>query len=62
MNESQNNTVMQIKDNRVVFIREYEAPRDLVFETYTDPDLIPNWWGPERLTTVVEKMEVKPGG
>jgi uncharacterized protein YndB with AHSA1/START domain len=26
------------------------------------PDLIPQWWGPKRFTTKVEKMDVNPGG
>ena len=28
----------------------------------TDPKLIPQWWGPRRLTTKVDKMDVRPGG
>jgi len=39
-----------------------DAPRDLVFKTYIDPNLLPQWWGPEYLTTFVEKNEGKPGG
>ncbi len=38
------------------------APRDLLFRTYIDPRRMPEWWGPRRLTSVVESMEVKPGG
>ncbi len=40
----------------------FAAPRELVFRTYTDPQLIPQWWGPRRLTSVVELMDVRPGG
>lgn len=25
--------------------RDFDAPRDLVFKAYTDPELIPQWWG-----------------
>ena len=42
--------------------REFDAPRDHVFAVYTDPELIPEWWGPRRTTTVVEEMDVRPGG
>jgi uncharacterized protein YndB with AHSA1/START domain len=42
--------------------RILDAPRDLVFRVYTDPEQMPNWWGPRDLKTVVETMEVKPGG
>jgi len=39
--------------------RVFDAPRDHVFSVWTDPELIPGWWG-ER--TVVEEMDVRPGG
>jgi uncharacterized protein YndB with AHSA1/START domain len=42
--------------------RVFDAPRELVFKTYTDPKLIPQWWGPRGITTVVDKMEVRHGG
>jgi uncharacterized protein YndB with AHSA1/START domain len=42
--------------------RLFEAPPELVFKVYTDPKLISQWWGPDYLTTTVERMEVKPGG
>lgn len=42
--------------------RLFNAPRSRVFAAYTDPQLIPQWWGPRRYTTVVERMEVKKGG
>src|SRR5207253_342189 len=40
----------------------FDAPRALVWKAWTDPKLIPRWWGPKRYTTTVEKMEVRPGG
>lgn len=46
----------------IVMTRDFNAPRALVFRAYTDPTLIPQWWGPENLTTTVERMEVKQGG
>lgn len=42
--------------------RLFDAPRELVFRTMNDPDLLPRWWGPSYLTTTVERMEVRPGG
>ena len=41
---------------------KFEAPLDLVYKIYTDPNLIPEWWGPRNLTTTIEKMELRPGG
>jgi uncharacterized protein YndB with AHSA1/START domain len=46
----------------IVIERIFDAPRDLVFKTYTDPDLIPGWWGPRDTETVVDKMDVRTGG
>jgi uncharacterized protein YndB with AHSA1/START domain len=42
--------------------RVFDAPRDRVFAAYTDPELIPSWWGPRSTTTIVEEMEAKTGG
>ena len=46
----------------IVVTRVFDAPRDLVFKACTDPELLARWWGPRRYTTVIDKMEVKPGG
>jgi uncharacterized protein YndB with AHSA1/START domain len=49
-------------DNEIVMSRVFNAPRKLVFQVYNDPKSIPHWWGPNSLTTVVETMDVRPGG
>ena len=49
-------------DREIVMTRIFDAPRELVFKAYTDPNLIPQWWGPRNLTTTVDKMDVRPGG
>ncbi len=46
----------------VTITRIINAPRELVFKAYTDPNLLPQWWGPRSTTTIVEKMDVKFGG
>jgi uncharacterized protein YndB with AHSA1/START domain len=46
----------------VIVTRLFEAPRESLFKAMTDPQLIPQWWGPKYLTTGVEKLEAKPGG
>ena len=42
--------------------RDFDAPRDLVFKAYTDPSLIPQWWGPAKYKTRVEALDARPGG
>ena len=49
-------------DREVVMTKIFDAPRELVWKAYTDPKLIPRWWGPRYLTTTIDKMDVKPGG
>jgi uncharacterized protein YndB with AHSA1/START domain len=46
----------------IVITREFDAPRELVFQAFTDPQLIPQWWGPRHLSTEVDEMDVSPGG
>jgi uncharacterized protein YndB with AHSA1/START domain len=48
---------------RVIHVeRDFNAPRDEVFAAFTDPQLIPEWWGPRGTTTSVDRMDVKAGG
>ncbi len=42
--------------------RIFDALRELVWKVWTNPDLIPQWWGPKRLVTTVDEMDLKPGG
>ena len=42
--------------------REFDAPRDLVYRAFTDPDLLAQWLGPRRLTMIVDKFDVRDGG
>src|SRR5437660_12318566 len=40
----------------------FDAPRELAWKAWTNPKLIPRWWGARKYSTVVEKMDVRPGG
>lgn len=55
-------TLTTPSDREILSERVFDAPRERVFATYTDPKLIPEWWGPRRMTTVVEEMDLRPGG
>ena len=50
------------RDREIRIERVFDAPRDRVFATFTDPELIPEWWGPHGTTTVVDRMDVRTGG
>jgi len=49
-------------DREIVISRLIDAPRELVFDAWTDPEQVVQWWGPRGFTTTTHKMEVKPGG
>lgn len=46
----------------LVISRLLDAPQELVFEAWTDPKHLVNWYGPDGFTITSELMEVKPGG
>jgi uncharacterized protein YndB with AHSA1/START domain len=49
-------------DREMVITRTVNAPRELVFDAFTDPSNIGQWWGPNGFTTTVYEMDVRPGG
>lgn len=55
-------TVTTPGDREIRVERIFDAPRDQVFAALTDPEGIPQWWGPRRVTTTVDVMDVRPGG
>lgn len=42
--------------------RLLHAPRELVFEMWTNPDHIKHWWGPDGFTNTIRRMDVTKGG
>jgi len=53
--------IVKPKEKKIIIERILNAPRELVFKAYTEPEHIKKWWGPRELTTTIDKMEVKPG-
>ena len=54
--------VIEPGKQEIIITRVFDAPRELVFKAYTDPKLLPQWFGPREYTTIVDKMEARPGG
>jgi uncharacterized protein YndB with AHSA1/START domain len=46
----------------IVFTRVFDAPRELVFEAFTDPVHLGQWWGPNGFTITNRSFEFRPGG
>jgi uncharacterized protein YndB with AHSA1/START domain len=42
--------------------RVFNAPREKVWKALTDPELIPQWWGPAKYKTTVDKLDPRTGG
>jgi uncharacterized protein YndB with AHSA1/START domain len=55
-------TITTLSDTEVRIERLFDAPRELVWEAYTDPELLSEWLGPRRLTMTVQEMDVRSGG
>jgi len=49
-------------EREIVTTRVFDAPRELVFAAFKDPQHISNWWGPNGFTTTTYEMDVRPGG
>lgn len=49
-------------DRELVFTRVFDAPRELVFEAWTDPKHLPHWYGPNGFRTTVHELDLRPGG
>ena len=61
---SKNKTIITAEPGKqeLFIIREFDAPRELVFKAYTDPDIYVRWLGPRDLDTSLETFEPVSGG
>ena len=49
-------------DREIVISRVIDAPRELVFEAFTEVRHLSQWWGPEGFTTTTSAFEFRVGG
>jgi uncharacterized protein YndB with AHSA1/START domain len=49
-------------DREIVMIRVFDAPRRLVFDALTKPELLERWYGPEGWSLVVCEIDLRVGG
>lgn len=59
MNQSDTQTEQA---NELVIERVFDAPRERVWEAWTDPEQMKKWWGPKDFTAPTVEMDVKEGG
>jgi len=55
-------TTIRTDDADMFMERLFDAPRELVWKAFTEPQHVVNWWGPRGTTTTVVEMDVRPGG
>ncbi|MDA5110891.1 SRPBCC domain-containing protein [Brevibacillus thermoruber] len=50
-----NQTTVTVEGRNLIISRTFQAPRELVFQAWTDPHHLPQWWGPPMaIITVLE--------
>jgi uncharacterized protein YndB with AHSA1/START domain len=51
-----------VDDREHVISRTFDAPRELVWKAWTEPQRMAQWWGPNCFTNPVCDLDVRPGG
>ncbi len=59
---AKNNPIPDNPDREIVISRVVDAPRELVWQAWTDPQHVVRWWGPRGFSTTIKKMDFRGGG
>jgi len=62
MTEIKNDATEAPTDPIFVISRTFDAPRELVWEAWTNPEHMKHWWGPKGCAVRSAKMDLRPGG
>jgi uncharacterized protein YndB with AHSA1/START domain len=62
VSNARSNAATNAVEREIVITRAFDAPRDLVFEAWTEPERLMRCWGPNGFTTPFCKIELRPGG
>jgi uncharacterized protein YndB with AHSA1/START domain len=49
-------------ETQILIVREFEAPKHLLYRAYTEPDLIKQWWSGQRGSVVSAEVDLRVGG
>jgi uncharacterized protein YndB with AHSA1/START domain len=55
-------TVTLPADDQILITREFDAPKDLVYRTWTTPDLVRRWWAGPRGEVTIAEIDLRVGG
>lgn len=53
---------MEQTAKEIQFSRVFDAPRELVWKAWTDPEMIKKWWGPKTFTAPSIQIDLREGG
>ncbi|HEY4740345.1 MAG TPA: SRPBCC family protein [Candidatus Acidoferrales bacterium] len=51
-----------LADRELIITRIFDAPCELIWNAWSDPEQIVKWWGPRGFTTTIDEIDVRPGG
>ncbi len=51
---------IEAMENELVTSREFQAPRELVFEAWANPEHLARWWGPKGFTNTFKSFDFRP--
>jgi uncharacterized protein YndB with AHSA1/START domain len=57
-----NNPATEPKEQALVITRVFDAPRELVWRAWTEPEHCMRWWGPKGFTTPACEIDLRVGG
>ena len=49
-------------DTEILMVREFDAPKHLVYHAYTTPELVKRWWAGKRGNVTVAEIDLRVGG
>ena len=55
-------TVTLPTDEQILITREFDAPKHLVYEAFTTPELVKRWWNAKRGEVTVAEIDLRIGG
>ena len=54
--------MMKLSEQDLLITRTFDAPRELVWKAWTDPERVKRWWGPKGFTAPFCKIDLRVGG
>lgn len=51
-----------VNNKELAIVRVFDAPRELVWKAWTDPEMMTKWWGPRNFTAPTVKIDFRVGG